>query len=129
MPSPGAVFDAFEYSRVNRALTRGANAQQSLAATARELDKANAMFIDETAKTWLWSSRAKALEDVVEELKSRYPQDPLFRQVGGKHSNGKPRLVLHQKIEAAFNRYFTVSGPTRARALQFMDTFQTKRTL
>ena len=117
------AFNHFEQIMRDREVDRGIRAQQSLAATAAELQKANGMFYDEAAKGWLWSSRAKAYEELLAELQSRYPNDPLFQKIGGVHTNGKQKMVLHQKIEAVFNEHFKPDGVVRVRALALLNQF------
>ena len=123
MPSPGAVADAIAYSINGHARVTAQLTQKRLAATEQELQKANAMYFDSAARSWLWSSRAKAYEEVLFELQSRYPNDALFQRVGGVHANGKPKMVLHQKIEVAFNKHFKSDGIIRTRALAQLNQF------
>ena len=129
MPSPGAVADAIEYSIRGHARVTAELAQQSLAATAAELQKANANIIETGARCWLWGARAKGLEEIVIELQTRYPNDPLFRQVGGVCPNGKPKMVLHQRLESAFARHMTAAGAEKARVMALLTRFLSRRPL
>lgn len=129
MPSPGAMLGHIGMIARDQVVQRGFEAEQQLGVANSRIEQMNAAYIEETAKGWLWSSRAEALEDIVKELQSRYPNDPLFRKVGGLAQNGKPKMLLHQKLEAAFNRHFTVTGPTRQRALALLRTFLSKRAI
>ena len=127
MPSPGAVADAIEYSLRGHARVTAELAQQSLAATAAELQKANGMLVEEAATGWLWASYAEALEDIMAEVQSRHPNDPLFSKVSGVCQNGTAKTVLHQKLEAAFNRHMTATGPVKDRVLQRLSRFWARR--
>ena len=136
MPSPGAVADAIEYSIRGHARVTAELAQQSLAATAAELQKANGVIaelnggiIEAQALGWLWRAHAQGLEDLLLEIQARHPNDPLFRRVGGVYANGKPKMVLHQKLEASFDLYMKAIHGARARALQILPKFRGNRRL
>lgn len=122
MPTIGAVADHLDMIIQRRAMINGAHAQ-------RQAQHLNEALIEEQATGWLWAARAKAFEDIFEEIQQRYPNDPLFRKVHGTAENGKPKMVLHQKLQAAFQRHFMPKGPIRTRALQYLPGFLANRKL
>ncbi|MBS3025436.1 hypothetical protein [Acidiphilium multivorum] len=113
----------------DQVMQRGFEAEQQLGVANSRIQELNNAYIEEAAKGWLWSSRALSLEDIIHELQDRYPNDPLFRKVGGLTPNGKPKMVLHQKIDFGFRRYLKATGLVGQRAQSLLKTFLSKRTL